>query len=732
MKEKMIKEKAVKEKPAKEKPVKEKPVKEKPVKEKPVKEKPDKEKEIKKNKDTQKSKKRSIRNTLMVSFVLPVLLMVVLGLVSYRIASNVVLSQYKESASSTIGAVADHLGVICDTVASKGLELVSNDEVKGYYTIHYNKSDAEAVLALKEAREVISKVPSVNKNVFSCNIISERGKSLTTMNSSTTENSYNEFVETAEGKYFAENKAIRNGWLGYHTYVDTITKTDESKYCMAYYQKLSTPNDILIMDVNMSVLDSIMENMDLGEGSIKALVSSDGREIIRNQGLEDNVSGMGFWGQDFYESTKESTEGGVADVDIEGEKYVYVYAPVGESGMMVCALIPQSNLIDEINLIKYITFGIVAVSAFLALLVGMVISTGIGSAVKSMSLGLADLEQGNFTKDFKTKRRDEFNDLTKSLNSMLESLRTLISGMKDFGDKVNDTSTEVYEKTDAVNLSMRDVSVAMSEVTQGVQAQAEETEISNNQMLELSNNINAVTDKANYMVETADKTIATVENGKEIVVDINEKSAKTVEITKVLVDNIGEVQKQSYEIKGIVDAINYIAYQTNLLSLNASIEAARAGQSGRGFAVVAGQIRKLAEESNESGNRIRKILEEIERTNTMTADSVKEAEEMVLEQAKALEMTVKVFATIHESVVMLTKDIHTIMGHLETIMDEKNVVQDSIQNISAVSEEVSAATQEVSATLEEQTMIINKLTKEMETLKEDVGVLNQSMNKFKV
>lgn len=717
MKEKMIKEKAVKEKPAKEKPVKENLVKEK---------------KRKKNKDTQKSKKRSIRNTLMVSFVLPVLLMVVLGLVSYRIASNVVLSQYKESASSTIGAVADHLGVICDTVASKGLELVSNDEVKGYYTIHYNKSDAEAVLALKEAREVISKVPSVNKNVFSCNIISERGKSLTTMNSSTTENSYNEFVETAEGKYFAENKAIRNGWLGYHTYVDTITKTDESKYCMAYYQKLSTPNDILIMDVDMSVLDSIMENMDLGEGSIKALVSSDGREIIRNQGLEDNVSGMGFWGQDFYESTKESTEGGVADVDIEGEKYVYVYAPVGESGMMVCALIPQSNLIDEINLIKYITFGIVAVSAFLALLVGMVISTGIGSAVKSMSLGLADLEQGNFTKDFKTKRRDEFNDLTKSLNSMLESLRTLISGMKDFGDKVNDTSTEVYEKTDAVNLSMRDVSVAMSEVTQGVQAQAAETEISNNQMLELSNNINAVTDKANYMVETADKTIATVENGKEIVVDINEKSAKTVEITKVLVDNIGEVQKQSYEIKGIVDAINYIAYQTNLLSLNASIEAARAGQSGRGFAVVAGQIRKLAEESNESGNRIRKILEEIERTNTMTADSVKEAEEMVLEQAKALEMTVKVFATIHESVEMLTKDIHTIMGHLETIMDEKNVVQDSIQNISAVSEEVSAATQEVSATLEEQTMIINKLTKEMETLKEDVGVLNQSMNKFKV
>lgn len=697
-------------------------------------------KKTKEKKITKKTRRRSIRNTLMLSFVLPVFLMVILGVLSYRIASDAVLSQYKEATSSTIDAVADHLGVICDAIAAKALELVGNDDVKAYYAIYYNKSDAEAVVALKDARATIENVPTTNKNIYSSGVISERGKTITSITSTATENPFKDFSETAEGKYLAENKAIRNGWLGYHTYVDTITKTDVSKYAMAYYQKLSTPNDILIMDVKMSVVDEILESMDLGDGSVKALISSDGREIIRYQSQEDaqednqegNVEELAFCGQEFFESTKESLEGGVLDVDIQGEKYVYAYAPVGETGIMVCALIPQSNLIGEVNLIKYMTIAIVAVSAFVALLVGVVISTGIGNTVKSTSVGLAELEAGNFTRSFTTKRKDEFYDLTKSLNSMLESLRNLISGMKSFGENVNDMSTEVYEKTDAVNLSMRDISVAMSEVAQGVQSQAEETELSNDQMLELSNNINAVTDKANYMVQTADKTIATVENGKGIVVDINEKSNKTVEITKVLVSNIGEVQKQSSEIKNIVDVISYIAYQTNLLSLNASIEAARAGQSGRGFAVVAQQIRKLAEQSNESGNDIRAILEEIEATNEKTAASVKEAEEMVLEQAEALEMTVKVFAAIHESVVALTTDIHTIMGHLETIVNEKNVVHESLQNISAVSEEVSAATQEVSATLEEQTMIVNKLTKEMETLKADVGVLNQSMDKFKV
>ena len=236
-----------------------------------------------------KGKKRSIRNTLMGAFVLPVFLMIILGVVSYNIASNVVLSQYKESASSTVGAVADYMNLVCDTISGKAMEMVTNDDIKEYYTIHYNKNTAEAVVALKEARETILNIPTTNKKIYSGSVISERGKSLTSVTSTIEGNAYEEFAKTPEGKYLSENKAIRNGWLGYHTYLDTITKTDAERYCITYYQKLSSPNDILILDVNMSVFEEMMESMDLGEGSIKAMISGDGREIVRIQGTEEPV-----------------------------------------------------------------------------------------------------------------------------------------------------------------------------------------------------------------------------------------------------------------------------------------------------------------------------------------------------------------------------------------------------------------------------------------------------------
>ena len=681
-------------------------------------------------------RKRSIRNTLMGAFAIPVALMVVFGVVSYNIASNTVMESAKESSLATVEAVGDYMELVTTTLSNKAVELTMNNTIKDYYAIYYRTDNANTISYLKDSRNLINNLPNSMAHVRSCSIISEKASYITSLQGGLPENAYQGFSESNEGKFFAnpDNAKIRNAWMGYHSYLDdNSTMISESDYCMVFYQRLVAKNTLMMLDISMSVFDQIIQNMDFGEGSIKALISPDGREVTAIQGQEGLIEENYFVGNTYYDEIKGMTESGIRDdIVINGDKYIYIYTPVGETGAMVCCLVPQSNLVGDINTIKYITVAMVVISAVIALVIGLVIATGIGSTVKSMSKGLAILEQGDFTTEFKTKRKDEFYTLTGSLNSMLGSLKELMKDMKQFSDKVATTSESVYQQTEAINSSMGDISLSMSEVAEGILNQAEETENSNGEMISLASHIDAVAEKANVMVKTADGAIEAVDQGKTIVADISEKSGQTVAITKTLVQNIDEVQKQSEQIKDIVDMINSIAEQTNLLSLNASIEAARAGEAGKGFAVVADEIRKLAEQSNESGNQIRLIVENIGNTSEKTAVSVKDTEEMITEQAQALAKTVDVFTMIQANVKNLVDDIHAIMERLEAVTGEKDMVQESIQNISAVSQEVSASTEEVSATVEEQTTVMNHLAEEVEALKKDVNTLNASIEKFKI
>lgn len=677
--------------------------------------------------------KRSIMQTLLIGFLIPVLMMIILGTVCYNMASSSILTKYKESAMSTVTAVGNYCELVCDSISSKALELVTNSDVGDYYDKYYKKQDAKGMESFRNAKANIVNAKSTNKYVYSCTVIPENGSYLSTLTGSMSENVYEDFLNTPEGQYFAENPSKKNKWFGYHSYLDEYLSSDAGKYALTFCQKTMKSDSVLVMDIDMETAKEMLDQMDFGKNSIRALVSADGREVVSIKGKEEEpVEETYFVGNSFFENSKEAEETGSMDVKLKGKRYVYIYTPVGKTGAMICALIPRSNLLGQVGTIKYITIIMVILAAGAALAIGMMISMGISKTVKSMTTGLSKVAEGDLTNDFTTKRQDEFKILSSGLNSMMESMRMLMQDMKQFGNKVSGLSIDVFEKTEAVSTSMDDISRAMDEVAKGVQNQAEDTENSNEKMLSLSENINDVTGKTSSMGDAADKAIDAVEKGKIIVQDLSNKSDTTVSLTQILVTDIDEVQKSSEEIKSFVDVINSIAGQTNLLSLNASIEAARAGEAGRGFAVVAEEIRKLADQSKESGNKIREIVEVIGSTTDKTTESAKEAVDMVNQQAKALTQTVEVFGMIQTCVEELVEGIRAITLRLERTVEEKEAVQNSIQNISAVSEEVAASTQEVTATLSEQAHVVQNLKEEVERLEEDAQKLNASIDRFKI
>ncbi len=707
-------------------------------------------KEKVKNNSASKKRTGSIMTVLMVTCIVPVILMIVLGVVSYITASNAILNQTKNSTLATVDAVAGYANMVCNVVTSKAAEVLANADVAAYYSKQYKKPDSpEAMSTHALVNNFLIQQKKSSNYLSSYTIIPIGGEGVTTLMGSFPEDAATLFAESEEGKYFFSSGKIA-GWRGYHEFADQYLLGAPGGYGFAYYRKFMQNNTMLVVDVSMEEIKNILIEMDIGEGSVKALISHDGREIgieadkivlkenastidadFYGLGTEDH-GGQMFVGTWFYEETKDSKESGYMDVVVDGKPYFYFYSPVGTTGIMLCALVPQDNLLAEARSIAYMTAAFVFVAAVIALGLGSSIAGGIRKTLNTIVRGLKRVGDGDLTVEFNIKRNDEFKILTNDLNQTLSSIRGLIQDTRNFGEQVNSMSGELATNTYDINESMKQVIKAVEEVAEGTQNQASETENSNMKMISLAENLNDISEQTEVMEKMADNVMNSVESGNQIMDVLNQKSETTAVITKELSEKIMEVEARSKEIQGIIGVINSIAEQTNLLSLNASIEAARAGEAGRGFSVVAEEIRKLAEQSKNSANQIKAIVMGITETTNQTSESAKAAEAMMEQQAEALRDTVTIFQDIREATTELVQKLHVAGDSMDQIMTEKEDVGDSLQNIAAISEEAAASVEEINATLNEEMMTITHLAGEAEALKSQMEIMNHSLDKFQV
>ena len=676
----------------------------------------------------------SIMGTLIKAFLVPIVLIIILGAVSYITASNTIKNKVEESSVSTLSAMGMYCELMTGNVSSKALELVAGDNLSLYYDSYAKRGNSDAVQYWRDAKKNLLQVKASVQYIYSYSIIPEYGTYISSISGSMGENVLQEFLDSAEGKYFQEGNTRKTAWLGYHSFLDERYKIDPERYAIVFYQKFLKTNTFLILDITTETVEKMLNEMDFGENSIKGLITPDGREIVRIQNGTEGVKPEGaepvFTDKEFYQQSLNATETGSEYVKYNGSTYLYIYTPIGKTGIMMCSLIPQNNIIKEVSFIRNLCVAMIILACIIAFVIGSRIATGMSKSVKIMTNGLDKISEGDLTQKFDIKRKDELGLLAKGLNDMLASMRTLMSDMKKFGNRVKEMADEVAGKSDTINTSIQEISRAVDDVASGTQTQAREADMSNSKMADFAVKVDSACDGADDMGNTIDRATAAVGQGRVIVDELSKKTETTVAITKVLVDNINDVEQRSSEIEGFIDTINSIARQTNLLSLNASIEAARAGENGRGFAVVAEEIRKLADESMQAGKNIKDIVENIVETTQKTTDSAKEAETIVYAQADALNETIKVFGEINQCVESLVNGLKDIADSMREINREKDLVQESIRSISVVSEQSAVATEEVTATLDGQVKVVSDLTKEVELLKEEADALDQSISRF--
>lgn len=679
-------------------------------------------------------KKKNIFVKLLGAFLVPIVMMIVLGVVSYETASKSTMEKYEQSASSTVVSVAEYMKLLTQTVESGTTELLTSEQVKNYFGLNAGSKDKnKEATSYNEMKDLILKQTSSTKYTANVHEFAQLGRpvSSTTKDSPTKvafpDGAYDEFLKR-EGAVF-EDSTVKSIWMGTHPYIDETTGITTDDYAFSFVKRFTTGKGFLTVDIKMDTVTEVLGKMDFGKGSSASIVTADGREInIQNGEVTDAELYQGL------DLTPAEGKDSVSEyVAVGGRKYLLLAAPVGETEMTVCALIPEASILEEASGLRNTTVIFVLIASVVAIMIGIILSSDIRKTLNTISRCMQVASEGDLLVQIPTKKRkDEFGLVSKSIGKMLGGVKELLWQVQKFGGEVDTSAGQVAETTSQILSSMEEVNSALGSVEADVATQAQDAEDGYQMMAAFGDKINHMNETVDSMGSMMQSTIGSIQRGTTMVDELKRTATATGKITRELVDNVENVNEQSTAIARIIETISDIAEETNLLSLNASIEAARAGESGRGFAVVAQSIGKLAAQSMTAGSEITGIVASIEEATRTAAESAGQTEKNVDYQMKALEETVSVFHEINDTVQALVSNLQGITSGMTELVGDKDDVLKKIQAVSQASESASAATTEVTASISEQVEFLKGLTKDAENLQMQTRELEAAMSKFKI
>ena len=728
------KEKLKKVKPKKEKLKKEKvrkPKKERIKKERPAKQ-MERKPQPKKTGNSRKAAKdkgmglRGIQVKLIGAFMIPVILFVIIGFMIYSKCSTTLNSTYEASANTSVGTLEEYLGLGFENIELMATRLSINSTITSYYTGSEVKSES----MLMDAKVALSNESTADKFIDHIIVCAKSGTACSEKGAIRGD-VYNAFVESEEGKNVESEIGMGSMWISSHPAIDEVTGYDSDEYALSLVTVLKNNSNksvgYIIIDVKTSFIQDILDNAQISDNSIKGFVLEDGSQVLSGD------SDIKFTDTDFYQEalTGENLQGS-KEVSYEGADYLFTYSRIEGTNMLVCAMVPQKEIMAGAQAILRYTLIAVAICAVIAIVVGSVLASGISKAIRKVNRVLKKTSDGDLTGQISMKRKDEFNVLSSSITNMIGSMKDLILKMTNVSGHVSDSAVQVGTNSEVLLEVTKDITEAVDYINSGISQQAQDTESCLEQMNGLAERINVVHENTDEISEIAQEAQEAIENGMVIVANLGEKVQGTTEVTETIIREIRELNKESIAINSIIGTINEIAEQTNLLSLNASIEAARAGEAGRGFAVVSEEIRKLAEQSGNAGNQIGEIINHIQERLAATIETAGLAGESVAFQTEALNNTVDVFKNISQQVSKLAEDVEKITQSVGGIEQAKEDTMNAIESISTTSNQTESASEELARSTEKQLQAVEVLNDAVKRLQMDAEDLDTSVSIFKV